>query len=144
MFRVFQIFNALFTRPRIRGAIQEYQTQLLIQVEKDIQVLQDKLLRRQEVDSQSYGKIKSFPETSNNIIWMHQIERRLEVYMKRVENVLGSNWKDLHQGKKLKSIGDSFLGVLRSKQERFLHDWVAQTKDIDASIEKQKNVFNIE
>lgn len=24
MFRVFQIFNALFTRPRIRGAIQEY------------------------------------------------------------------------------------------------------------------------
>jgi len=25
MFRVFQIFNALFTRPRIRGAIQEYQ-----------------------------------------------------------------------------------------------------------------------
>lgn len=25
MFKVFSIFNALFTRPRIRGAIQEYQ-----------------------------------------------------------------------------------------------------------------------
>jgi dynein heavy chain 1 len=44
MFRVFQIFNALFTRPRIRGAIQEYQIQLLIKVEKDIEVLRDKLL----------------------------------------------------------------------------------------------------
>jgi dynein heavy chain 1 len=44
MFRVFQIFNALFTRPRIRGAIQEYQIQLLIKVEKDIEILRGKLL----------------------------------------------------------------------------------------------------
>ena len=47
MFRVFQIFNALFARPRIRGAIQEYQIQLLIKVEKDIEVLRDKLLNNQ-------------------------------------------------------------------------------------------------
>jgi len=47
MFRVFQIFNALFTRPRIRGAIQEYQIQLLIKVEKDIEILRDKLLNNQ-------------------------------------------------------------------------------------------------
>jgi dynein heavy chain 1 len=47
MFRVFQIFNALFTRPRIRGAIQEYQNQLLSRVEKDIDLLRDKLLNNQ-------------------------------------------------------------------------------------------------
>jgi len=47
MFRVFQIFNALFTRPRIRGAIQEYQIQLLIKVEKDIEILREKLLNNQ-------------------------------------------------------------------------------------------------
>jgi hypothetical protein len=28
--------------------------------------------------------------------------------MKRVEDVLGANWQDLHQGKKLKKIGDDF------------------------------------
>jgi dynein heavy chain 1 len=50
MFRVFQIFNALFTRPRIRGAIQEYQIQLLIKVEKDIEGLREKLLNNQEQD----------------------------------------------------------------------------------------------
>jgi dynein heavy chain 1 len=44
MFRVFHIFNALFTRPKIKGAIQEYQIELLRKVEKDIEVLRDKLL----------------------------------------------------------------------------------------------------
>jgi len=36
MFRVFSKFNALFVRPKIRGAIQEYQTQLIENVKTDI------------------------------------------------------------------------------------------------------------
>ena len=32
MFRIFSRFNALFVRPHIRGAIREYQTQLILQV----------------------------------------------------------------------------------------------------------------
>jgi dynein heavy chain 1 len=43
MFRVFQTFNALFQRPRIRGAIYDYQNQLLSKVENDIKELQEKL-----------------------------------------------------------------------------------------------------
>jgi dynein heavy chain 1 len=42
MFRVFSKFNALFVRPRIRGAIQEWQTQLIESVKDDIRRLQDK------------------------------------------------------------------------------------------------------
>ena len=116
MFRVFQIFNALFTRPRIRGAIQEYQIQLLMKVEKDIEVLRDKLLNNQNQDVGHYQSMlhrsKAFPEVSNKITWTKQIERRLGIYMKRVEDVLGTNWKDLHQGKKLKQIGDNFQQAL--------------------------------
>ncbi len=41
MFRVFSKFNALFFRPRIKGAIQEYQTQLIERVKEDIRTLQD-------------------------------------------------------------------------------------------------------
>ncbi|KIK51248.1 hypothetical protein GYMLUDRAFT_982366 [Collybiopsis luxurians FD-317 M1] len=44
MFRVFERFNALFVRPKIRGAIQEYQTQLIDSVKEDIKHLHDKLL----------------------------------------------------------------------------------------------------
>ena len=118
MFRVFQIFNALFTRPRIRGAIQEYQIQLLIKVEKDIEILRDKLLNNQNQDqhqSSVLNRIRGFPEISNKIIWTKQIERRLSIYMRRVEDVLGSNWKDLHQGKKLKQIGDNFQLALQKR-----------------------------
>jgi dynein heavy chain 1, cytosolic len=42
------------------------------------------------------NKIRGFPDISNKIIWTKQIERRLNVYMKRVEDVLGANWQDLH------------------------------------------------
>jgi dynein heavy chain 1 len=54
------------------------------------------------------NRIRGFPDISNKIIWTKQIERRLGIYMRRVEDVLGSNWKDLHQGKRLKQIGDNF------------------------------------
>lgn len=42
MFRIFSRFNALFVRPRIRGAIREYQTQLIQRVKDDIETLHDK------------------------------------------------------------------------------------------------------
>ncbi len=36
MFKIFSGFNALFSRPRIKGAIQEFQNELLLVVKKDI------------------------------------------------------------------------------------------------------------
>src|ERR1700730_18423466 len=39
MFRVFSKYNALFVRPKIRGAIQEYQTQLIENVKAVIEAL---------------------------------------------------------------------------------------------------------
>ena len=39
MFRIFSRYNALFVRPHIRGAIREYQTQLILRVKEDIEKL---------------------------------------------------------------------------------------------------------
>lgn len=49
MFRIFSRFNALFVRPHIRGAIREYQTQLIQRVKDDIESLHEKF------------KVSSFP-----------------------------------------------------------------------------------
>ena len=67
-------------------------------MEKDIEALKEKLLNNQDQESSqsTLNKIKGFPEISNKIIWTNQIEKRLEIYMKRVEDVLGTNWKELH------------------------------------------------
>lgn len=53
MFRVFSRFNALFVRPKIRGAIQEYQNQLIDSVKEDIQNLH-KIFRVQYKHSEAY------------------------------------------------------------------------------------------
>lgn len=42
MFRIFSRFNALFVRPHIRGAIREYQAQLIQRVKDDIEALHEK------------------------------------------------------------------------------------------------------
>ena len=42
MFRIFSRFNALFVRPHIRGAIREYQNQLIQRVKDDIEQLHNK------------------------------------------------------------------------------------------------------
>ena len=42
MFRIFSLYNSLFVRPQIRGAIREYQTQLLQKVKFDIETLHAK------------------------------------------------------------------------------------------------------
>ncbi|KAJ1937285.1 dynein heavy chain, partial [Linderina pennispora] len=53
MFRVFSKFNALFVRPKIRGAIQEYQTQLISSVKDDIRKLHETFKRH-------YNKSEAF------------------------------------------------------------------------------------
>mmetsp|Transcript_10644 Transcript_10644/g.10732 ORF Transcript_10644/g.10732 Transcript_10644/m.10732 type:complete len:296 (+) Transcript_10644:1246-2133(+) len=109
MFKVFSIFNALFTRPRIRGAIQEYQNQLLSQVKKDIQLLKEKLLNECDKDQvKIMNKTKDFPVISNQITWTKQIERKLKEQLNRVEKVLGENWEQHAEGRELKSLGDMF------------------------------------
>lgn len=45
MFRIFSKFNELFFRPRIIGAIEEYQSQLLRTVKTDINSLNEMFLR---------------------------------------------------------------------------------------------------
>ena len=42
MFRIFSLYNSLFVRPQIRGAIREYQTQLIQKVKVDIESLHTK------------------------------------------------------------------------------------------------------
>jgi dynein heavy chain 1 len=85
MFRVFSKFNSLFIRPKIRGAIQEYQNQLIESVKDDIKKLHDKFkLTYRSTASSKMGRVRDLPPVSGAIIWARQIERQLGTYMKRV------------------------------------------------------------
>ncbi|KAG0320600.1 hypothetical protein BGZ99_004425, partial [Dissophora globulifera] len=116
MFRVFSKFNALFVRPKIRGAIQEYQTQLIDKVKDDIKKLHDKFkMQYRHSDAYHMSQLRDLPPISGHIIWARQIERQLSTYMKRVEDVLGKGWELYAEGQKLQSESSSFRNKLDTR-----------------------------
>ena len=90
MFRIFSRFNALFVRPHIRGAIREYQTQLIQRVKDDIETLHEKFkVQYTQSKACKMSHVRDLPPVSGSIIWAKQIDRQLSAYMRRVEDVLG-------------------------------------------------------
>lgn len=127
MFRIFSRFNALFVRPHIRGAIREYQTQLIQRVKDDIESLHDKF-KVQYPQSQAckMSHVRDLPPVSGSIIWAKQIDRQLTAYMKRVEDVLGKGWENHVEGLKLKQDGDSFRAKLNTQE--IFDDWARKVR----------------
>ena len=125
MFRVFSKFNALFVRPKIRGAISEYQSQLIENVKLDIAALHERF-KHQYGNSEAYAmaQLRDLPPVAGAIIWARQIERQLDGYMKRVEDVLGQDWTLHSEGQKLEAESSMFRKKLDTRPifESWLHD----------------------
>ncbi|KAJ3049329.1 hypothetical protein HK097_009672, partial [Rhizophlyctis rosea] len=116
MFRVCSKFNALFVRPKIRGAIQEYQTQLIDSVKEDIRRLQEKWkVQYRNSEAWHMSQVRDVPQISGAIIWARQIERQLGLLMGRVEDVLGKGWELYAEGQKLQSESVSFRKKLATR-----------------------------
>ncbi|XP_016305378.1 LOW QUALITY PROTEIN: cytoplasmic dynein 1 heavy chain 1-like [Sinocyclocheilus anshuiensis] len=141
MFRIFSRFNALFVRPHIRGAIREYQTQLIQRVKDDIEALHDKF-KVQYPQSQSckMSHVRDLPPVSGSIIWAKQIDRQLTAYMKRVEDVLGKGWENHVEGLKLKQDGDSFRAKLNTQE--IFDDWAKKVQQRNLGVSGR--IFTIE
>ncbi|KAL1257320.1 hypothetical protein QQF64_010564 [Cirrhinus molitorella] len=141
MFRIFSRFNALFVRPHIRGAIREYQTQLIQRVKDDIEALHDKF-KVQYPQSQSckMSHVRDLPPVSGSIIWAKQIDRQLTAYMKRVEDVLGKGWENHVEGLKLKQDGDSFRAKLNTQE--IFDDWARKVQQRNLGVSGR--IFTIE
>ncbi|KAI7931816.1 dynein heavy chain [Pyricularia oryzae] len=124
MFRVFSKFNALFVRPKIRGAIAEYQTQLIDNVKQAIAGLHERFKVQYALSAaHPMDSVHDMPPVAGAIIWARQIERQLNNYMKKVEDVLGDGWKMHHEGGQLANESDLF----RKKLDTTLifNDWLA-------------------
>ncbi|PWA00630.1 hypothetical protein BB558_003315 [Smittium angustum] len=133
MFRVFSKFNALFVRPKIRGAIQEYQTQLISSVKEDISKLHEKFKKHFHRSSAfKMTQLRDVPPVSGAIIWTKEIERQLNYYMKRVEAVFGNDWELYVEGQRLKGDSDSFRQKLDTRP---LYDtWYYEISRRDLSV----------
>ncbi|CAO1623252.1 unnamed protein product [Jaminaea pallidilutea] len=134
MLRVLSQFNSLFVRPKVRGAVQEYQQQLLQSVKMDIAALHDKFKSQYRTSQANHvSQLRDVPEIAGAIIWARQIERQLEVYMKRVEDVLGKGWELYAEGQRLHSESETFKRKLSTRPlfEGWLQD--IQRRDLNIS-----------
>ncbi|KAL3873221.1 hypothetical protein ACJMK2_036362 [Sinanodonta woodiana] len=117
MFRIFSRFNALFVRPHIRGAIREYQTQLVQRVKDDIESLHEKFkVGYSQSKAWKMSRGRDLPPEAGKIIWAREIERQLNATLRRVEDVLGKGWESHVEGQKLKADGDSFRSKLNTNE----------------------------
>ena len=116
MFRVFSKFNALFVRPKIRGAISEYQSQLIDNVKHDISALHERFKQQYgHSEAHAMAQLRDLPPVAGAIIWARQIERQLDGYMRKVENVLGQDWVLHSEGQKLEAEGTMFRKKLDTR-----------------------------
>ncbi|KAI9871266.1 MAG: hypothetical protein M1830_003131, partial [Pleopsidium flavum] len=125
MFRVFSKFNALFVRPKIRGAITEYQTQLIDNVKLDIVALHERFKQQYgHSEAHAMAQLRDLPPVSGAIIWARQIDRQLNGYMSKVEDVLGKDWALHSEGQKLQAESNMFRKKLDTRPifESWLHD----------------------
>ena len=89
MFRIFSRFNALFVRPHIRGAIREYQTQLIQRVKDDIETLHEKFkVQYNQSKACKMSHVRDLPPVSGSIIWAKQIDRYAECTSNPQETVV--------------------------------------------------------
>ncbi|TKA59707.1 Dynein heavy chain, cytoplasmic, partial [Cryomyces minteri] len=132
-FRVFSKFNALFIRPKIRGAISEYQTELIENVKDAVSSLHERF-KQQYGNSEAHAMalLRDLPPVSGAIIWARQIERQLDIYMKKVEDVLGNEWTLHTEGQKLQNESIMFRQKLDTRP--IFQEWAKETLRRDLSI----------
>ncbi|CAJ2513502.1 Uu.00g016210.m01.CDS01 [Anthostomella pinea] len=140
MFRVFSQFNALFVRPKIRGAIAEYQNQLIDNVKQAIAGLHERFKQQYgHSEAHAMAQLHDLPPVSGAIIWARQIERQLDGYMKKVEDILGSDWALHSEGQKLQTESELFRKKLNT--QTIYKAWIEDVQRKQLSISGR--LFNI-
>ena len=110
--------------------MRKYQTELIQCVKDDIESLQEKF-KAQYTQSKSFqmSKIRGIPPEAGSIILAKQIERQLNMYIGRIEDVDGKGWKTHVNGGKLKADFDSFELKLNTRE--LFDDWSSKERQIN-------------
>lgn len=86
-------------------------------VRKDIESLRDKFLQKYEESSAAkLTEVRDMPFVFGQITWHRQIERKLDSYMAKVKQVLGSEWEKHSDGAELKKTSMIFQRHLNTDQ----------------------------
>ncbi|ODV62102.1 dynein heavy chain [Ascoidea rubescens DSM 1968] len=139
MFSIFNKFNFLLSRPSVNDSIQEYQTQLLEIVKLDINNLQKHFLKQTE--SRRLFKARDLPPVSSAIIWAKQIENKLNFLLNRLELILGKNWIEYVEGRKIYM--ESVVFKKKLNTEPIYETWLNEVMENNINSCLELNIFKI-
>ena len=86
------------------------------------------------------AQVHDLPPVSGAIIWARQIERQLDGYMKKVEDVLGHDWFLHTEGQKLQTESNLFRKKLDTRP--IFEAWLYDVRSRELSVTGR--LFNIE
>ena len=122
-FRIFERFKIIIKRPRIQSSIQDYQRTLIHNVSEDLNNLKEKYNSGYENSSAAkLCSIRGIPPITGEIIWNNQFEKQANSYKNKIANVLGDFWESTEEGKKLKTLIQSF-GEISTQTKEKIDTW---------------------
>ena len=122
-FRIFERFKIIIKRPRIQSSIQDYQRTLIHNVSEDLNKLKEKYNSGYENSSAAkLCSIRGIPPITGEIIWNNQFEKQANSYKNKIANVLGDFWESTEEGKKLKTLIQSF-GEISTQTKEKIDTW---------------------
>ena len=102
----------------LSGSVSQSRT---VQVQEDLKQLQNKFKENYE-KTQAYhmANMRDIPPIAGVIAWAKQIERKVISDMRRIEEVLGTEWDKSNDGKKLRDELEKFAGKLEKVKRQAL------------------------
>ena len=151
-YKIFKRFQQLSQKQRIHLGIQEYQTTLVNEIIKNLADLYDTLLKGYNSNTASQmSKIKGIPDVSGKIIWLKQFEKKAKAYKNKAQIILGENWENVNDGKKIKELIES-IEKNSTNTKRLVDDFNKESLTLDSNdisserlmdISKKQNQFEI-
>ena len=136
-YKIFKRFQQLSQKQRINLGLQQYQSAFIEEIKNHLQELLDTLLAGYNANTASkMSKIKRIPEISGNIIWLKQFEKKAISLGNKAEVILGENWENLNDGKKIKDL----IGQIKrhSDTSRLLDKYNKETTTIPDDIGNER------
>lgn len=132
MFQAFEDYRYLLERPRIRGATQEFQSQLLSIVKDEIFQLQASFTKKS--DENTLANLHDYPSVAFTLLWAKQVESKLDFLIDRLELVLGKDWNLYAEGQKISAEINAFKKKLNSKP--IFDEWLSTATEskVDGNI----------
>lgn len=84
--------------------------------------------------------VLDIPRISGSLIWVKQLEQKLEATLSRVEDVLGKGWEQHIEGQNLKQLGEEFAKKLNPAL--IFDPWIREIKDAK-SLDVGSRIFGI-